>query len=197
MPVCQLCLYVDARDGAAMPNHVRSCTQVSVYLASVSRAVMTACWCVWFVCCACSCSLNTLKYAARARSIRNRPVLNRQCLVDGSKGALVEVQVRSGSAEHILCCAELSLKIKTWDDRLCRRQACPVCNDDVLRSPVGSRHAGHTQNGHKAALCQTCLRPHLVRRRSHSSQQKHTMHLMSGLGACTTQWVSGGEAGVH
>ena len=39
-------------------------------------------------------SLNTLKYAARARSMRNRPVLNRQCLVDGSRSAVAEVQVR-------------------------------------------------------------------------------------------------------
>lgn len=39
-------------------------------------------------------SLNTLKYAARARSIRNRPVLNRHCLYDGVKGIAAEIQVR-------------------------------------------------------------------------------------------------------
>lgn len=43
-------------------------------------------------------SLNTLKYAARAQSIRNRPVLNRQCLGDGTKGLTTEIQVRCAEA---------------------------------------------------------------------------------------------------
>jgi hypothetical protein len=38
-------------------------------------------------------SLNTLKYAARARSIRNRPVVNRQCLGEGPRDVTVEIQV--------------------------------------------------------------------------------------------------------
>jgi hypothetical protein len=42
-------------------------------------------------------SLNTLKYAARARSIRNRPVRaqsgNRQCLGEGPSGVTVQIQV--------------------------------------------------------------------------------------------------------
>lgn len=38
-------------------------------------------------------SLNTLKYAARARSIRNRPVLNRQILGDDSRSVAAEIQV--------------------------------------------------------------------------------------------------------
>jgi hypothetical protein len=55
--------------------------------------------------------VNTLKYAARARSIRNRPVLNKQCLGDAAQGLRAEVQVgqvrslRERNAGHdcILC----------------------------------------------------------------------------------------------
>lgn len=43
-------------------------------------------------------SLNTLKYAARARSIRNKPVLNRQCLGEGPRGVSSEIQVGLWSA---------------------------------------------------------------------------------------------------
>lgn len=38
-------------------------------------------------------TLNTLKYAQRARTIRNRPVLNRQCLGEGPKAMAAEIQV--------------------------------------------------------------------------------------------------------
>lgn len=45
--------------------------------------------------------VNTLKYAARARSIRNRPVLNKQCLGDAAQGLRAEVQVG-----RVLCLKE-------------------------------------------------------------------------------------------